>query len=61
LLGLIAEEGANIVGIEHRREGPQVKHFGEVEVIIEVETRGADEMRRLERRLTQDGYAIERI
>lgn len=61
LLGAIAEEGANIVGIEHRREGPQVKHLGEVEVVIEVEARGPDEMRRLERRLAQDGYAIERI
>lgn len=61
LLGIIAEEGANIIGIEHRREGPQVRHLGEVEVVVEVETRGQDEMRRLEQRLAEDGYSIERI
>ncbi|MGH2730042.1 MAG: threonine ammonia-lyase, partial [Actinomycetota bacterium] len=39
LLGLIAEMGANVVGVEHHREGVAV-HLGEVEVALQVETKG---------------------
>ncbi|HEY9474357.1 MAG TPA: threonine ammonia-lyase [Mycobacteriales bacterium] len=40
LLGLLAEQGANVLDIEHSRTGPRL-HLGEVEVALSVETRGA--------------------
>jgi threonine dehydratase len=60
LLGLIAEAGANIVGVEHRREGVRV-HLGEVDVALQVETRGPEHIKSLIDRLGQQGYALERL
>ena len=60
LLGLIAEAGANIVGVEHRREGVAV-HLGEVEVALQVETRGAEHITDLINQLADAGYSLERL
>ena len=60
LLGLIADAGANIVGVEHRREGVAV-HLGEVEVALQVETRGGDHITRLIDQLAAAGYSLERL
>ena len=60
LLGLIADAGANVVGVEHHREGARV-HLGEVDVVLQVETRGPDHIRDLIDRLGREGYALERL
>jgi threonine dehydratase len=60
LLGLIAEAGANIVGVEHHRAGVRV-HLGEVEVALQVETRGPEHIKSLIDRLAREGYALERL
>jgi threonine dehydratase len=60
LLGLVADAGANIVGVEHHREGVRV-HLGEVDVTLQVETRGASHIADLTARLAEAGYALERF
>ncbi len=59
LTGIIADLQANIVGIEHVREGAPVKYLGEVDVTLQVETRGPDHVRELVRRLRRSGYCVE--
>jgi threonine dehydratase len=58
LLGLIAETGASIVGVEHHREGVAV-HLGEVDVILQLETRGVPHIQELSDRLNAEGYVVE--
>jgi threonine dehydratase len=41
LLGVLAETGANVLDVEHLRTGPNL-HLDEVEVSLQLETRGAD-------------------
>jgi threonine dehydratase len=60
LLGLVADIGANIVGVEHHREGVGV-HLGEVDVALQVETRGADHIQVLVEKLLESGYSPERL
>ena len=60
LLGLIADAGANIVGVEHHREGVAV-HLGEVEVALQIETRGAEHITELTESLGAAGYTLERF
>ena len=60
LLGLIADAGANVVGVEHHREGVSV-HLGEVEVALQVETKGKDHIEELVERLSDSGYSLERL
>lgn len=58
LLGLIAEAGANVVGVEHHREGASVD-LGDVEVQLQVETRGSGHIDELSDRLVTAGYHLE--
>lgn len=58
LLGLVAQLGANIVGIEHHREGASV-HLGDVDVILQIETKGQDHIEELTRALDSNGYVVE--
>ena len=58
LLGLIAETGANIVGVEHHREGAAVD-LSEVQVQMQVETRGPAHIEELSDRLVSAGYHLE--
>jgi threonine dehydratase len=60
LIGLVAELGANVVGIEHRREGVYVE-LGEVDVALQLETRGPDHIEDLVQRLSEAGYATARL
>jgi threonine dehydratase len=60
LLGCIARVGANIVGVEHHREGVPVE-LGEVDVALQVETRGSPHIQELVDRLSQSGYPVERL
>jgi threonine dehydratase len=59
LLGIIAEAGGNVLGVEHHREGARLEHLGEVEVSIQVETRGLDHVNELTHRLVVAGYRVE--
>jgi len=59
LLGVIADGGGNVVGVEHHREGMLVRHLGEVEIAVQVETRGAKHVEALMRAVTDAGYKLE--
>jgi len=58
LLGLIAETGANVVGVEHHREGVSA-HLGDVDVVLQVETKGREHIGELSECLARNGYLIE--
>ena len=57
LLSTIAGVGANLVGVEHHREGVRV-HLGEVEVALQVETRGRPHIDELTKVLGEAGYSV---
>lgn len=61
LLGVIAAAGANIVGVEHHREGVRLRHLGDVEIVLQVETRGLDHVKELTDALAVAGYEVERL
>jgi threonine dehydratase len=60
LLGLIAQAGANVVGVEHHREGVSM-HLGEVDVALQIETRGPDHIASVTKELAESGYRVERL
>jgi threonine dehydratase len=60
LLGLIADKGINILGVDHHRAGVRV-HLNEVEVALQVETRGQGHINELVNHLTSNGYVVERL
>jgi threonine dehydratase len=57
LLGQIAERGANVLDVEHRRHDPRLR-LGEVEIALSVETRGAEHSDRLVTALRAAGYTV---
>ncbi len=57
LTGCIADMGANIVGIEHRREGVSID-LGDVDVTLQLETRGTAHIEELTHRLGELGFAV---
>ena len=57
LLRLLAELGANVLDVEHSRTGPRL-HLGEVEVALEVETRGPEHGDELVAALRQAGHTL---
>jgi threonine dehydratase len=57
LLGVLAEVGANVIGVEHHRLGTRLGVL-EVEVQLEVETRGPGHIRRLVEVLVASGYPV---
>ncbi|MFN2609816.1 MAG: threonine ammonia-lyase [Actinomycetota bacterium] len=61
LLGVIADAGGNVVGVEHRAQGGSLRHLNEVEVMVQVETRGIDHVEALNQRLKDAGYVVEGI
>ncbi len=60
LLGLVAEVGANVVGVDHHREGVSV-HLGDVDVSLQIETKGLQHIEKVVGRLAAAGYAVERL
>ena len=60
LIGLVSGLGANIVGVEHRREGVYVE-LGEVDVAMQLETRGPDHIENIVQRLSEAGYVTARL
>ncbi|GII23517.1 threonine ammonia-lyase [Planosporangium mesophilum] len=57
LLSEIAEQGANVLDVEHRRHDPRLR-LGEVEVALSVETRGAEHSDRLVTALRSTGHVV---
>jgi threonine dehydratase len=60
LLALVAKVGVNVVGVDHHREGVAV-HLGEVDVALQVETRGPAHIDEMTERLSEEGYSLERL
>jgi threonine dehydratase len=58
LLTQIAERGANVLDVEHRRHDPRLR-LGEVEVALSVETRGMEHSDRLVNALREVGFTVE--
>jgi threonine dehydratase len=57
LLSLLAEQGVNVLDVEHRRHDARL-HLGEVEVSLSVETKGNEHSERLLTALRRAGYSI---
>jgi threonine dehydratase len=57
LLGLLAEEGANVLGVAHHRMATRLGIL-EVEVELEIETRGPDHIAAVCAALAERGYAV---
>jgi threonine dehydratase len=57
LLGVLAECGANVLDVEHQRTG-RTLHLDEVEVEMQLETRGAEHADVVVRALTDEGYTV---
>jgi len=55
LLTLVAEQRANVVGVAHHRLEHRLE-LGQVEVVLELETRGKDHVAALEHTLAEAGY-----
>jgi threonine dehydratase len=58
LLGIVAELRANIVGVEHQRFGRRTR-LEEVDVVLELETRGPQHVDELREQLVASGYPFE--
>jgi threonine dehydratase len=57
LLALLAESGANVLEVEHVRTGPTL-HLDEVEVALQLETRGTEHSEDVLARLRKAGYPL---
>jgi threonine dehydratase len=57
LLGELAASGANVLDVEHLRTGPKL-HLDEVEVAVQLETRGTQHCDDVLRRLRDAGYPL---
>lgn len=60
LLSLLADARANVVGVEHHRYGRRLR-LGQVEVVLELETRGLDHVEDLRVRMRKAGYPVDTI
>jgi threonine dehydratase len=58
LLGLLAEAGANVLGVAHHRMATKLGIL-EVEVELEIETRGPDHIEAVRAALAERGYALD--
>jgi len=57
LLAELADVGANVIEIVHERNSPAL-HFDEVEVLVQLETRGPQHSDQVIRRLREHGYEV---
>jgi threonine dehydratase len=57
LLGLLAELGANVLDVSHERLAPTLR-VDEVEVVLQVETRGPEHCERVKEGLRAAGYDL---
>jgi threonine dehydratase len=57
LLGVLAASGANVLDVEHQRTG-RTLHLDEVEVELQLETRGAEHSEAVTETLLASGYSV---
>jgi threonine dehydratase len=57
LLALVADNRASVVGVSHHRLQPRLQ-LGQVEVVLELETRGNDHVEQLHDALEAGGYPV---
>jgi threonine dehydratase len=57
LLGVLADAGANVLDVDHQRTG-RALHLHEVEVEMQLETRGSEHAEAVVRALTESGYTV---
>ena len=57
LLGILADSGANVLDVEHQRTGPKL-HLDEVEVALQLETRGSGHCDEVLAALRAEGYPL---
>jgi threonine dehydratase len=57
LLRTVADTRANVVGVQHHRLGSRLA-LGQVEVVVELETRGTEHVARIRQTLADAGYPI---
>ena len=58
LLGVLAESAANVLDVEHQRTGPKL-HLDEVEVALQLETRGPEHCAEVLAGLRTAGYPLD--
>ncbi len=58
LLRMMAEQRANVLGVEHHRLGRRLQ-LGQVEVVIELEVRGNEHIARIRDNMTAAGYPVD--
>ena len=56
LLGVVAEQGANVIDVEHLREGLDL-HVGETAITLVLQTKGRDHSAELQRAIESEGFA----
>jgi len=56
LAGVIADSGANIIGVEHRRDGVANRLLGDVEITMQLETRGPEHVKSVVAILEENGF-----
>ncbi len=56
LLGVVAEQGANVIDVEHLREGLDL-HVGETAITLVLQTKGRDHSAELLRAIESEGFA----
>jgi len=59
LLGVLGESGANLLDVEHKRTGKEL-HVDEVEVDLQVETRGSEHSDAVVEALQRSSYPVQR-
>ncbi len=57
LLAVLAESGANVLDVGHLRTGPELR-VDEVEVALQLETRGPDHSKQVQAHLSEAGYPL---
>lgn len=56
LSGVIVDSGANVIGVEHRRDGVANRLLGDVEITMQLETRGPEHVKSVIAILEESGF-----
>ena len=56
LSGVISDSGANVIGVEHRRDGVVNRLLGDVEITMQLETRGPEHVKSVIAILEENGF-----
>jgi threonine dehydratase len=53
---VISDSGANVIGVEHRRDGVANRLLGDVEITMQLETRGPEHVKSVIAILEENGF-----